>query len=200
MEKVEVEISFIVQTRQNYHIILKEKHGKKRLPILIGGFEGRVIIWTLENIELSRPLTHDLMLNALDLYGIDIIEAVITKVENNIFFAELILEKDGEIKKLDSRASDAIALALKKNIPIFINKKILDELGFDLSEMETKKFVPKIQKEETEKHETSEKQNFLAKKSVKELKMMLQKAIDEENYEFASVIRDELKRRENEQK
>ncbi len=181
MKKIELEIVNLFPYQLYFHLILKEKYGTRRLPILIGGFEGRVISWTIEGIQMDRPLTHDLMVSILDAFDIVVKEAVITKIENSIFYAELVLEKGGAIIKVDSRASDAIAIALKTNAPIYAYEEVMKQAAIEITVIEKE----------------HKKEKSLEDIPLNELEEMLQKAIEEENYEYASLIRDEIRRRKN---
>ena len=165
----------------------------KRLPIIIGGFEAQAIAIFLEKMKPQRPLTHDLFKNFADSFDIRLTEVVINKFEEGIFYSKLICEKDGEIKEIDSRTSDAVALALRFGCPIYADEAIVDEAGIvvEMSESETEdeEPKPKISKEPNPASYAYE--DYL----LEELEDLLQKAIEEENYEEASRIRDEIKRR-----
>ena len=195
-EKVELEILGLTYTEHaqpTYILILKEKHGSRRLPIVIGPFEAQAIAIKLDKIVPKRPITHDLTTNMLKTFGINITEVTIVKMEEDIFYGEITLEKEGEIYKIDSRPSDAIALALRFNCPIYATKKVLDIAGIDISKLQQ-------QNEETKQEppEQTDETNYLSKLSIDELNKLMNKAIEDENYELASKIRDEIKRRKGE--
>ena len=121
MKKVELEIialSHSVTQTQNYAVVLGELNGNRRLPIVIGGFEAQAIAVVLERMNPNRPLTHDLFKNAMSAFGVDIKEVVINDLVDGIFFSKLICEKDGEIIEIDSRTSDALAMAVRFNCTV----------------------------------------------------------------------------------
>ncbi len=164
----------------------------KRLPIIIGGFEAQAIAIFLEKMKPQRPLTHDLFKNFADSFDIHLKEVVINKFEEGIFYAQLVCEKEGVIREIDSRTSDAVALALRFGCPIYADEAIVDEAGIVIEESES-------EPEEGETHPVTEEHETTAYAYedylLEELEELLQKAIEEENYEEASRIRDEIKRR-----
>ncbi|MBV6472043.1 MAG: hypothetical protein JPMHGGIA_00295 [Saprospiraceae bacterium] len=187
---VELEITALshsVSQSQNYAIVLGELEGNRRLPIVIGGYEAQAIAVVLERMTPNRPLTHDLFKNALSSFGIEIKEIVINNLVDGIFYSQLICEKDGEVLKIDSRTSDALALAVRFDCPIYTYEFIMEAAGvvLDESEEEAAQIVEK--KEEPAKP--------FSNYSVQELEAMLQKVLEEENYEKAARIRDEINRR-----
>ena len=168
-----------------YAIVFSEEGGKRRIPVIIGGIEAQVIAIKLEKLQTPRPLTHDLFMNFAKIFSIDLIEVIIYRVEEGVFYSELVFEKDGGLVKIDARTSDAIALAIRFNCPIYTYEEILVQAGIVFEDEEPKKTV-------LEKNDQPVK---LSSATVKELKIMLKEAIDSENYEMASVIRDEIKQK-----
>ncbi len=196
-EKIELEILGLTYTEHaqpTYILILKEKEGARRLPIVIGPFEAQAIAIKLDKIVPKRPITHDLTENILKLFGINIIEVTIVKMVEDIFYGEITLEKDGNIFKVDSRPSDAIALALRFNCPIYATKSVLDIAGIDIRKLQQQQ----TENETEENKKTSDQENYLSKLTIDELNKLMKKAIEDENYELASKIRDEIKRRKGE--
>jgi len=171
-----------------YALILGEIGGKRRLPIIIGGFEAQAIAIELEKMKPSRPLTHDLFKNFADNYNVRINEVVIDKFREGIFFAKLLCVQDSVETEIDARTSDAVALAIRFNCPIFTYEKILTEAGI-LMDDANPSFGAKPLKEEVT--ESSEYENC----TLNELNDLLKKAVDSEDYEQASLIRDEIHRR-----
>ena len=173
-----------------YALVLAEENGDRRIPIIIGPVEAQSIAIQLEGLHPPRPLTHDLFKNIAQSFGIDLIEVIIYKLEEGIFYSELICEQNGTRIAVDSRTSDAVALALRFKCPIYTTEDILNKAGIvievtdNVSEDEGKDdFI-----DDNEKYETN---------SLEELEQMLQEAVKDENYELASEIRDEiLKRKE----
>lgn len=173
-----------------YALILGVVGGKRRLPIIIGGFEAQAIAIELEKMKPTRPLTHDLFKNFAIHFGINIKEVIINKFEEGIFFSQLICDLDGVESTIDSRTSDAVALAIRFNCPIYAYENILEEAGIVMDDDEEESVEGKVeQKGETTLHGRFE--DYL----LEELEEMLKKAVDDENYEEASKIRDEIRKR-----
>ena len=173
-----------------YALVLAEENGDRRIPIIIGPVEAQSIAIQLEGLHPPRPLTHDLFKNISQSFGIDLIEVVIYKLEEGIFYSELICEQNGTRIAVDSRTSDAVALALRFKCPIYTTEEILGKAGIviEVSDTLTEDEGKEVLSEEKEKYEMN---------SLEELEQMLQDAVRDENYELASQIRDEiLKRKE----
>jgi uncharacterized protein len=175
-----------------YALVLGEAKGKRRLPIIIGGFEAQAIAIELEKMTPSRPLTHDLFKSFADTFSIKVQEVIIYNLVDGIFFAKLICEKDGNEVEIDARTSDAIALAVRFQCPIYTYEFILSSAGIILED-DTAADEGMTAGAEPEKDEPDD--NDLMKKATEELKEMLKMALEEENYEKASRIRDELNNR-----
>lgn len=173
-----------------YALILGVVGMETRLPIIIGGFEAQAIAIELEKMKPTRPLTHDLFKNFALQFQINIVEVVINKFEEGIFYSKLVCEREGEIVEIDSRTSDAIALALRFECPIFALESIIDEAGILMSDL-----PGEGSPEEPQDEEISEADDLYEEFLLEELEEMLQKAIEEENYEEASRLRDEINRR-----
>ncbi len=174
-----------------YALVLAEEEGERRIPIIIGGVEAQSIAIRLEGLEPPRPLTHDLFLNFAKAFSIQLAEVIIYKLEEGIFYSELVCLKEEEVIRIDSRTSDAVALALRFNCPIYTFEEIMVKAGIVLDLEDSKK--DEVHKE---KSSSTEKKTSLASKSIGELDAMLQEAVESENYEKASEIRDEIQRRE----
>ena len=192
MEKVKLVIAGLSysQTQSGaYALMLVEVGGKRRVPIIIGGFEAQAIAVELEKMKPTRPLTHDLFKSFALAYDIYLKEVIIYNFHEGIFYAKLICEKDGVVTEIDSRTSDAIAISVRFNCPIFTYSSILEEAGtiieegFDLDE------IP-----EEEDFTEDEDDGTLVALSLAELEDKLIEAIENEDYETASKIRDELKK------
>lgn len=177
-----------------YALVLSEEEGKRRIPIIIGGFEAQSIAIQIEGLTPPRPLTHDLFLNFAKSFNIDILEVQIYKLEEGVFFSKLHCDNGKKEVYIDARTSDAIALALRFKCPIYTTEEIIEKAGiileFDGTEDETEKTV-QPEKTESESHDTS----LYNKMSLTELKAILDEAVHNEDYEKASKIRDEIKRR-----
>ncbi len=179
-----------------YALIMGETKGKRRLPIIIGGFEAQAIAIELEKMKPSRPLTHDLFKNFADSYKIKIREVIIDKFHEGVFYAKLICLQDGAETEIDSRTSDAVALAIRFKCPIYTYEKIMAEAGVVMDE----KTKPSSSKVTSKYKKPSGKHNELKDYSINELYDLLKKSVDKEEYEKASVIRDEIKRRKSKYK
>jgi len=175
-----------------YALVLAEQEGQRRLPIIIGGFEAQAIAIELEDMTPSRPLTHDLFKSFADSFEIKIKEVLIYNLVEGIFYAKLICVKDGKEVEIDTRTSDAVAIAVRFKCPIYTHEFILEDAGIVLDEeeekSETKTLKPKKTKQVKEK-------KGIDSLNITELKEKLQNAIDTENYEEASKLRDEINRR-----
>jgi uncharacterized protein len=194
MNKIELEIGDIApsgSTSGAYALVLSEVDGNRKLPIVIGGHEAQAIAIELEKMTPSRPLTHDLFKSFAHAFTIDVEEVIIYNLIEGIFFAKIIAIQDGRRAEIDARTSDAVAIAVRFNCPIYCYDFILDTAGVNAEEAEAELSVdePDIDIEEltTEENESE--------MSVAELEKHLQIAIDKEDYERASKLRDEINRR-----
>ena len=193
MEKIKLEIvglSYSQTQTGAYALVLGEAEGKRRLPIIIGGFEAQAIAIELENMKPSRPLTHDLFKSFAETFGIDITEVVVYNLVEGVFFAKLICDRAGEEVEIDTRTSDAIALAVRFDCPIYTYEFILSSAGIILEDDVSDEDLE--EKLEVAAEKADERMEALP---VDELKRKLEQAIAEENYELASQIRDEIDKR-----
>ncbi len=192
MNKIPLEIvslSHSVSQSQNYAIVLSEINGNRQLPIIIGSFEAQAIAVAVKNMVSSRPLTHDLFKNTLEKFNIDLKEIVINNLVDGIFYSKLICLKDGEFIDIDSRTSDALALAVRFDCPIYTQEFILESAGLQV-EIEFEETEPLV-----EANFSHPAQNALAGFSKEDLNRMLEEVVNEEDYKRAAEIRDEIKRR-----
>ena len=184
-----------------YALVLSEEEGNRRIPIIVGGFEAQAIAIELEGLAPPRPLTHDLFKNFADSYGINIMEVNIHKLEDGVFFANILCDNGGERTTLDARTSDAIALALRFKCPIYTSEEIVEKAGIVLDfEKGTDLENPEVSEEkETEELPVKIKKGSprpdLSDASMDDLRSMLAEAVSNEDYEKASEIRDEINRR-----
>ena len=182
-----------------YALVLSEIEGSRTLPIIIGAFEAQSIAIALETeIRPPRPLTHDLFKTFSDAFEINIKEVIIHKLVDGVFFSSLICERDGKEELLDTRTSDAIAIAVRFNAPIYTYENILDKAGIYLKVEEEMALENKFESNEVslepEKIVTKDTSNF-SSLSLKELNKQLNNAVRNENYELAAKIRDEISKR-----
>lgn len=172
-----------------YALVLAEESGERRIPIIIGPVEAQAIAIQLEGLKPPRPLTHDLFKNLAFAFDINVSEVIIYKLEEGIFYSELVCEMGEEEIRIDSRTSDAVALALRFKCPIYTTEDILEKAGIV---MESEGENP-VEFDDT--HSDSDMKSEFENYTEKELKEMLNEAVTNENYERASKIRDELNRR-----
>ena len=198
MKKIKLEIIGLSNSQAQsgaYALILGETDGKRRLPIIIGGYEAQAIAVELENMQPSRPLTHDLFKNFSDEYGIKIDEVIVYNLKEGIFYAKLICNnKNGDVREIDARTSDAIAMAVRFNCPIYTYEFILASAGIVIEGNEFV-FLENIEPQ-TEEKVASSTLNY-SSLSEEELKTKLKDALADEAYEKAANIRDELSRRKS---
>ncbi|MEJ2114062.1 MAG: bifunctional nuclease family protein [Flavobacteriaceae bacterium] len=172
-----------------YAILLREVDGKKRLPIIIGAFEAQAIALEIEGIKPPRPLTHDLLKQLTDSLGATVLEIVIDELRDNTFYAKIILEVSGFSQELDARPSDAIALAVRTQAPIFVAETVMEAAAFvPTDESSEESTVVQSTSESTESKVPPTKEAKLAA-----LQNKLREAIDGEEYERAAKIRDQIK-------
>jgi bifunctional DNase/RNase len=182
MKKVRLDImalSHSVTQSHNYAVVLGEENGRRRLPIVIGGFEAQAIAVAMENMTPNRPLTHDLFKNTLDAFDIEIKEVIINNLLDGIFYAQLICIQDGNVMQIDARTSDAIAMAVRYGCPIFTFEFIMETAGVILDEEE------KAQKTPVRPKTTS-----MEDMNLSSLEKLLDEALHKEDYEKAAQIRD----------
>ena len=185
-----------------YALILKEAEGDRRLPIIIGGFEAQSIAIALEKeLKPKRPLTHDLFKNFAERFNIYVKQVIIHKLVDGVFYSSLICERDKIEEIIDTRTSDAIAMALRFNAPIFVYDSILKQAGFTSEEISKddgdKSEDNWIQSFVAEQSKQKELPNDLKKLSLSKLKTLLNKLVNLEDYEKAVKIRDEISKRES---
>jgi uncharacterized protein len=198
MKKIELEIvalSHSITQTHSYAVVLGEVNGLRRLPIVIGGFEAQAIAVALERMQPSRPLTHDLFANFMVTFGIDLKEVVIYKLEEGIFFAKLICQNDGETVEIDSRTSDALAMAVRTNCRIYTYENILETAGLYLEQSETQSEPVEPASTPVNISNKSVSDRDLKSMSLDDLNKLLQQVLEHEDYVKAIQIRDEIKSR-----
>lgn len=180
---IEVRVNGIFLTQsQASGIILKEKEGNRTLPIVIGEYEAQSIALALEDLKPPRPITHDLTVNLLDSVGVSIESVIISELKENTYYAIIRIQKDLETLEIDARPSDAIALAVRLGTNIFVNETVMDQASYIPDDKET------------------DDKNYLFKSAtdnIDELKEQLKKAVENEEYEKAARIRDQIKKLES---
>ena len=189
MEKIQVDILGLSTSPSSagaYALILKETNGKRKLPIIIGAFEAQSIALELEGMKPPRPLTHDLMKNLIDTFAVSLNEVCINELRDGTFYAKLSVEGVSETQEIDSRPSDAIALAVRFGAPIYVDEEVLKEAGV-ISEDDDDEGEEAMKKKE----EAPVKQ-FTTK--LEQLQAALREAIEKEDYEKAAKIRDDIRK------
>ena len=193
MSKIELEIitlSHSVTQSHSFAVILGEKNGNRRIPIVIGNAEAQAIAISLENIVPTRPLTHDLMRDMLFSFEINIEEIIIHNLVDGIFYSTIICKHNGETYEFDSRTSDAVALSTRFKCPIYTYESILEQAGvsIDITPEELSENTSRV----AESKQTPIDANDFSKHTIAELDKLLQKSIDAEDYEKAASIQREL--------
>ena len=197
MKKIELEIvalSHSITQTHSYAVVLGEVNGLRRLPIVIGGFEAQAIAVALEKMQPSRPLTHDLMKNFMTGFSIELHEIIICDLQEGIFYSKLVCSTEKDTLEIDSRTSDALALAVRFGCPIYTYENILDSAGILMEETTGKKKKSKEQKE-VAVEETGGGNEDLKTMSLEDLNTLLNEVLESEDYIRAIAIRDEINNR-----
>ena len=191
MDKIQVDILGLSTSPSSggaYALILKEVNGARRLPIIIGAFEAQSIALEMEGIKPPRPLTHDLMKSIIDVLGGGLNDVFISELRDGTFYAKLSVDS----QEIDSRPSDAIALAVRFGVPIFVSDKVMEEAGFVPESEDADKIVPPAAAGgEGEKEKPKQKLSKL-----EQLQHQLTEAIAKEEYEKAAELRDEIQKQQ----
>ncbi|WMJ73766.1 bifunctional nuclease family protein [Cytophagaceae bacterium ABcell3] len=199
MDKIKLEILGLSSSQSqsgSFALVLGEESGNRRLPIIIGMFEAQAIAIEIEKIIPNRPMTHDLFKSFASGFNFTVEEIVISDLKEGVFFAKIVCSDGIKQIEVDSRPSDAIAIGLRFDVPIYTYESLLSEAGIDLSdlgeeEQEAAGGAPKKQTEE----KTASFGESVKNSSSEQLKTMLQQALENEDYEKAARIRDELNKR-----
>ncbi|PPK86449.1 hypothetical protein CLV84_3376 [Neolewinella xylanilytica] len=195
MDKIELKVMAIsrsVTQSLNYAVVLGELNGPRRLPVIIGSTEAQAIAIAIEGMSGPRPMTHDLFKNTLETLRTDLREIIISDIKEGIFYARLVLDRDGEIIEVDSRTSDALALATRFDCPIYTYELILQNAGIVL---EGEGEEEDLQMQDVSEGPAGQHKDNLSSYTVGELTTMLEDVLNEENYERAAEIRDEINQR-----
>jgi bifunctional DNase/RNase len=194
MKKIELEIvalSHSITQTHSYAVVLGEVNGLRRLPIVIGGFEAQAIAVALERMQPSRPLTHDLMKNFMYAFNVELMEIIINDLQEGIFYSKLVCVNEHDTVEIDSRTSDALALAVRFGCPIYTYENILESAGI-LMEDESKQKKTDVPVEEGR---ASASNQDLSKLNLEELQKLLNDVLEHEDYIRAIEIRDEINKR-----
>jgi hypothetical protein len=197
MQKIELEIvalSHSITQSNSYAVILGEVNGTRRLPIVIGGFEAQAIAVALENMHPARPLTHDLMKNFMTAFDIQLQEVYICDLQEGIFYSKLVCFTANDTLEIDSRTSDALALAVRFGCPIYVQSHILEQAGIENETGEIN------QPTKTSITTDTNNQNDLSSLSIEQLNDLLNEVLEQEDYLRAIDIRDEIAKRNKQKK
>jgi len=196
LNKIECEIlglSSSPSTGGAFALLLKEVYGERRLPIIIGQFEAQAIALELEGIKPPRPLTHDLLKSTIENLGATVVEVIINELRDNTFFAKIVLEVSSLTNEIDARPSDAIALAIRTNVPIYVADSVLEIASFIPSK--ENEYLDDINESSVEGEKKGSERPLKTKEAkLSALQEELRHAIDSEEYERAAKIRDEIKK------
>jgi len=198
MKKIELEIvalSHSITQTHSYAVVLGEVNGLRRLPIVIGGFEAQAIAVALEKMHPSRPLTHDLMKNFMSAFTIDLQEIIICDLQEGIFYSKLVCVSEHDTVEIDSRTSDALALAVRFGCPIYTYEHILDSAGILMEDSSSKKKKAGGVTSTTTTTTDGGTREDLKIMTIDELNTLLNEVLEQEDYIRAIAIRDEINSR-----
>lgn len=202
MDKIKLEILGLSSSQSqagSFALVLGEADGHRRLPIIIGGFEAQAIALEIENIKPNRPMTHDLLVSIANTFGIEMIEVVISELKEGVFYSKILFRSGTIMEEIDARPSDAIAIAVRFKAPIFTTEEILQEAGIVVRENRPENPTPNrphTVPESAIKHTPEE--NIDKKERIKRLNELIERHIQNEDYEKAAQLRDEINKIENE--
>jgi bifunctional DNase/RNase len=199
MKKIELEIvalSHSITQTHSYAVVLGEVNGLRRLPIVIGGFEAQAIAVALEKMQPSRPLTHDLMKNFMSAFNIELHEIIISDLQEGIFYSKLVCSSENDTIEIDSRTSDALALAVRFGCPVYTYEHILESAGIMMEDTgSSKKRRTGSAEEETSTVSSTGGKDDLKSMSLEDLNTLLNEVLEQEDYIRAIAIRDEINSR-----
>ena len=199
MKKIELEIvalSHSITQTHSYAVVLGEVNGLRRLPIVIGGFEAQAIAVALEKMQPSRPLTHDLMKNFMSAFNIELHEIIISDLQEGIFYSKLVCSSENDTIEIDSRTSDALALAVRFGCPVYTYEHILESAGIMMEDTgSSKKRRSGSSEEETSAVSSTGGKDDLKSMSLEDLNVLLNEVLEQEDYIRAIAIRDEINSR-----
>lgn len=198
MKKIELEIvalSHSITQTHSYAVVLGEVNGLRRLPIVIGGFEAQAIAVALEKMQPSRPLTHDLMKNFMSAFNIDLHEIIISDLQEGIFYSKLVCSSENDTIEIDSRTSDALALAVRFGCPVYTYEHILESAGIMMEDTGSAKKRRSGAEEESSTVSSTGGKDDLKSMSLEDLNTLLNEVLEQEDYIRAIAIRDEINSR-----
>jgi bifunctional DNase/RNase len=198
MDKIELEIAGLASghTSKNtsYTLILGEVNGERRIPVVIGAFEAQAIALVLENIKPQRPLTHDLFKSFSEEFGVEVVEVFISNLVEGVFYSKVRCIRDNQEVEIDARTSDAIALAVRFDCPIYTNSEIMNAVGIEANPTEVEAPGRPEQEIDDFMENIGEPTDYSAL-DLADLEILLNEALQEEDYDRAAMIRDEINKR-----
>lgn len=200
MDKIKLDILGLSSSQSDvghFALVLGETNGNRRLPIIIDGYQARAIALELEHIKPNRPMTHDLFVTISKTFGIELREVVITELKEGIFYARLVFDYEGDVYEIDSRTSDAVAIGVRFNVPIYTTEEVLAIAGIEVKDAESgdaDEFF--TEEDEAEGLEETEAGEESGSDKIDRLKTEMNNAISDEDYERAARLRDEIARLE----
>lgn len=205
-ERIKLEILGLSSSQTDvghFALVMEEANGNRRLPIIIDGYQARAIALEIENIKPTRPMTHDLIMTIARAIGLELLEVIITELKDGIFFAKLVFEHNGEIHEIDSRTSDAVAIGVRFKVPIYTYESVLSVAGIEISDSEMEEeeeLLGESLEEEYAELEANEEdpEPATSAQMIGRLQKQIQDAINQEDYEKAAKLRDEITRLQNE--
>ncbi len=198
MKKIELEIvalSHSITQTHSYAVVLGEVNGLRRLPIVIGGFEAQAIAVALEKMQPSRPLSHDLMKNFMNAFAIDLLEIIICDLQEGIFYSKLVCSSENDTVEIDSRTSDAIALAVRFGCPVYTYENILESAGILMEDTGSTGKKKKGKQEVMVEQDNPTSNEDLKTMTLTDLNNLLNEVLEKEDYIRAITIRDEINSR-----
>lgn len=207
MEKIKLEILGLSSSQSevgHFALVLGEANGNRRLPIIIDGFQARAIALEIENIKSTRPMTHDLIVSIARSFDIDLIEVIITELKDGIFYSKLIFEQNGELREIDSRTSDAVAIGVRFKVPLYTYEAVLSVAGIEVKEaedgdeesLEQEEVETADAGEQEEEGKAEESKESTSADKIRKLQEKISEAIAREDYEKAAKLRDEISKLE----
>jgi len=187
-----VALSHSVTQTHSYAVVLGELNGTRKLPIVIGSAEAQAIAIALESIEPTRPLTHDLMKNFMMAFDIELLEVVVSDLQEGVFYAKLVCFTERQTIEIDSRTSDALALAVRFHCPVYVYEHILESAGMDNKSEKPKRKAEKVEKQQEQVPTGNEDYKNM---TLAELQNLLDTVVEQEDYIKAIAIRNEIESR-----
>lgn len=200
MDKIKLDILGLSSSQSDvghFALVLGETNGNRRLPIIIDGYQARAIALEMEKIKPNRPMTHDLIVTIAKTFGIELKEVLITDLKDGIFYARLVFEFENDSYEIDSRTSDAVAVGVRFDVPIYTTEAVLAQAGIEVKDTESEDAEEFFEDEdEAENYEGGDEPEDTEKDKLEQLRSEMNNAISDEDYERAARLRDEIAKME----